>query len=137
MDNKKILIALIAVIVAIIIIIITIFSLKPKSNEENDRYLHNTVSDVGNVDTSDRLSINITNIDEIKGKIENYNKFQEDLKKYLSENGIINFDTLNMEQYQENNGVLKIRFKANDENQTNILVTINLSENTYSFNNYR
>ncbi len=137
MDNKKILIALIAVIVAIIIIIITIFSLKPKSNEENDRYLHNTVSDAGNVDTSDRLSINITNIDEIKGKIENYNKFQEDLKKYLSENGIINFDTLNMEQYQENNGVLKIRFKANDENQTNILVTINLSENTYSFNNYR
>lgn len=137
MDNKKILIVLIAVIVAIIIIIIAIFSLKPKNNEENDRYLHNTVSDAGKVDTSDRLSINIVNTDEIKDKINNYNKFVEDLKKYLNENGIINFDTLNMEQYQENNGVLKIRFKANDENQTNILVTINLSENTYSFNNYR
>lgn len=137
MNNKNILIALIAVVVVIIIVVIAILSLRTTNNQEEDRYLHNTSSDAGDVDTSDRLSINITNMDEIKGKISNYNKFVDELKKYLTENGIINFDTLNMEQYQENDGVLRIRFKANDEFSSNIIATINLNENTYSFNNYR
>lgn len=138
MKNKNILIALIVVVIVIVIVVIAILSLRPKdNNQEDDRYLHNSISDAGDVDTSDRLSINITNIDQIKSKISNYNKFVDELKKYLNENGIINFDTLNMEQYQENNGVLRIRFKANDEFSSNIIATINLNENTYSFNNYR
>lgn len=137
MNKKNILIALIAVVVVIIIVVIAILNLRTPDNQEEDRYLHNTSSDAGDVDTSDRLSINITNMDEIKSKISDYNRFVDELKKYLTDNGIINFDTLNLEQYQEKDGVLRIRFKANDEFSSNIIATINLNENTYSFNNYR
>lgn len=137
MNKKNILIALIAVVVVIIIVVIAILNLRTPDNQEEDRYLHNTSSDAGDVDTSDRLSINITNMDEIKSKISDYNRFVDELKKYLTDNGIINFDTLNQEQYQEKDGVLRIRFKANDEFSSNIIATINLNENTYSFNNYR
>lgn len=134
---KKILLIM-SIIVLIIIIILAVILIKNKEGQKTieENKLEEEIYE-NNVNGLD-LVIEGMPI-EIIEKINDKQKFEQELKEYAYKNNVVNYGKVYfkfIEQKQSGN-MLALKMQAKDLYKTKIIVDIDLEENTYHFYDYK
>lgn len=133
---KKILLIM-SIIVLIIITILVVILIKAKEGQ-------NTIGE-NNLEEIHRNNVNGLDLviegmpTEIIEKINDKQKFEQELKEYAYENNIVDYGKIYfkfIEQKQSGN-ILTLKMQAKDLYRTKIIVDINVDENTYEFYDYK
>ncbi len=138
--SKKLL-RIIIIVVAIIIVILICLAIPKiisKLNEPEEGF----TGDYGYARDFTKDSVkDITTIEgipaEIKNKIPDLEELYYNIKKYMAENGMVDSETLTMEEYEEEGSTLKMRFKLSNKNKTKMIVELNLANNQTKINHYK
>lgn len=134
--KKKLLIM--SIIVLIVITILAVILIKTKEGQNNT---------IGEDRLEEIHKNNVNGLDlviegmptEIIEKINDKQKFEQELKEYAYENNIVDYGKIYfkfIEQKQSGN-ILTLKMQAEDLYRTKIIVDIKLNENTYEFYSYK
>ena len=141
------------VVVIVFLLVLTIFLLNGNgSNNSDDEIVENTTSeddgkpnDGGLVmKTEDEVrnddSVKIEELpEEVASKMSEPDKLYGDIKMYIYNNPIFSFDELVVGQYNVNDDVAVVEYfvKKDGKVSQRILVTINLTDNTYTIKHFQ
>lgn len=131
MSKKSIIYIIISIL--IIIIMFVVFIIKYKDKKENNQNDIQYVNEAGAEDDSrkiNELEIRILGMNkEISEKI-NEKKLLYLIKEYLYKNGLINCDKVQYMLHDIKDDIMTIKFKLNDDEETRIIVQINLKNDS-------